>query len=70
MSIGNLVKLLLKTRVARYLEWKPVDGTFVYQVKEGGLFSKGGPRIEKVNSLYSSAFLSFIIRFPELVKKL
>lgn len=30
MSDGNLVKILLKTRVSRYLEWKSIDGTFVY----------------------------------------
>jgi Rab GDP dissociation inhibitor len=45
---GKLVKVLLKTKVARYLEWKAVDGTFVYQMKEGGIFSKGGPKIAKV----------------------
>jgi len=27
--LGNLVKILLKTRVARYLEWKAIDGTYV-----------------------------------------
>jgi len=48
MANGNLVKILLKTRVARYLDWKAVDGTFVYQIKEGGMFSTGGPRIAKV----------------------
>ena len=31
MANGNLVKLLLKTNVSQYLEWKAVDGTFVYQ---------------------------------------
>lgn len=31
MANGNLVKLLLKTNVSQYLEWKCVDGTFVYQ---------------------------------------
>jgi len=50
MSNGKLVKILLKTRVARYLEWKSIDGTYVYQMKEGGMFSKGGPKIEKVPS--------------------
>ena len=53
MSNGKLVKMLLKTRVSKYLEWKcnnkylykwkAIDGTYVYQVKEGGVFSKGGP---------------------------
>jgi Rab GDP dissociation inhibitor len=48
MSNGKLVKLLLKTRVSRYLEWKSIDGTYVYQMKESGLFSSGGAKISKV----------------------
>jgi len=45
---GKLVKILLKTRVSKYLEWKPIDGTYVLQNKEGGFFSKGGLKIFKV----------------------
>lgn len=30
MANGILVKMLLKTRVSRYLEWKCIDGTYVY----------------------------------------
>lgn len=30
MSNGKLVKILLKTRVAKYLEWKSIDSTYVY----------------------------------------
>lgn len=30
MSNGKLVKILLKTRVSKYLEWKSIDGTYVY----------------------------------------
>lgn len=48
MSNGKLVKLLLKTGVSKYLEWKSIDGTYVYQMKEGGLFSSGGAKIFKV----------------------
>ena len=43
-----MVKILLKTRVAKYLEWKCVDATYVYQVQKGGFFSKGGATIQKV----------------------
>jgi len=39
MASGNLVKILLKTRVSRYLEWKSCDGTYVYQFQEAGFFS-------------------------------
>jgi Rab GDP dissociation inhibitor len=52
---GKLVKILLKTRVSKYLEWKrnhlsysAIDGTYVLQNKEGGFFSKGGHKIYKV----------------------
>jgi len=49
MASGNLVRILLKTRVSRYLEWKSVDGTYVYQYQEAGLFS-GAQYIHKVPS--------------------
>ena len=48
MANGSLVKLLLKTNVSQYLEWKAVDGTFVYQFDKGGMFSKAKGAIHKV----------------------
>jgi len=39
MASGNLVKILLKTKVSRYLEWKSCDGSYVYQFQEAGFFS-------------------------------
>ena len=39
MASGKLVKILLKTKVSRYLEWRSVDGSYVYQYQEGGMFS-------------------------------
>ena len=48
MANGSLVKLLLKTNVSQYLEWKAVDGTYVYQFDKGGLFSKAKGVIYKV----------------------
>jgi|EP00927_Polykrikos_kofoidii_P086033 Rab GDP dissociation inhibitor len=39
MASGTLVKILLKTRVSRYLEWKSCDRSYVYQPTSGGLFS-------------------------------
>jgi Rab GDP dissociation inhibitor len=50
MANGTLVKLLLNTNVAQYLEWKCIDGTFVYQWDKGGLFSKAHGVIHKVPS--------------------
>lgn len=64
MANGQLVKILLKTKVAKYLEWKSIDGTFVYQMKEGGMFSKGGPKIEKVLVCMSVCMYARCRRLP------
>lgn len=39
MGSGNLVKILLKTRVSKYLEWKACDRSYVYLPTDGGMFS-------------------------------
>jgi Rab GDP dissociation inhibitor len=65
MANGQLVKILLKTRVAKYLEWKAVDGTYVLQNKEGGLFSKGGHHIFKVPGNDSEALKSDLMGLLE-----
>jgi Rab GDP dissociation inhibitor len=39
MANGVLVKMLLHTKVTRYLEWKCVDGSYVYQLQKSGMFS-------------------------------
>mmetsp|Transcript_69744 Transcript_69744/g.130230 ORF Transcript_69744/g.130230 Transcript_69744/m.130230 type:complete len:456 (+) Transcript_69744:62-1429(+) len=39
MASGDLVKILLKTRVSRYLEWKSCEGSYVYQYQEKGMFT-------------------------------
>jgi Rab GDP dissociation inhibitor len=65
MANGKLVKVLLKTRVSRYLEWKAVDGTYVYQMKEGGLFSKGGAKICKVPGSDTEALQSDLMGLLE-----
>lgn len=38
MGSGTLVKILLKTKVSRYLEWKACDRSYVYDPQEGGFF--------------------------------
>lgn len=38
MASGSLVKILLKTKVSRYLEWKSCDRSYVYQPQEAGFF--------------------------------
>ena len=57
MANGNLVKLLLKTNVSQYLEWKAVDGTFVYQW-EKPLIGKAKGVIHKVPSTPGEALKS------------
>lgn len=49
MANGDIVKILLKTKVTRYLEWKSIEGTFVYQFQPAGIF-QGAKYIHKVPS--------------------
>jgi Rab GDP dissociation inhibitor len=58
MANGSLVKLLLKTNVSQYLEWKAVDGTFVYQFDKGGMLSKPKGVIHKVPATTAEALKS------------
>jgi len=48
--VGNLVKILLYTKVSKYLEWKCVDGSYVYQFRKGGIFSSDKAAIYKVTT--------------------
>jgi Rab GDP dissociation inhibitor len=57
MANGDIVKILLKTKVTRYLEWKSVDGTFVYQYQPAGIF-QGAKYIHKVPSTDMEALKS------------
>ena len=65
MANGSLVKLLLKTNVSQYLEWKAVDGTFVYQFDKGGVFSKAKGAIHKVPSTTAEAVKSDLMGLLE-----
>jgi len=65
MANGSLVKLLLKTNVSQYLEWKAVDGTFVYQFDKGGIFSKAKGAIHKVPATASEALKSDLMGMIE-----
>ena len=68
MANGSLVKLLLKTNVFQYLEWKAVDGTFVYQFDKGGIFSKTKGAIHKVPATASKALNTDLIGLMEKVR--
>ena len=50
--------MLLHTKVTRYLEWKCVDGSYVFQNQKGGLFSSAKSVIHKVPSNDSEALKS------------
>jgi len=65
MANGSLVKLLLKTNVSQYLEWKAVDGTFVYQFDKGGMFSKAKGVIHKVPATAGEAMKSSLMGLLE-----
>lgn len=58
MAGGLLVKMLLHTKVTRYLEWKCVDGTYVMQHQESGMFSKAKNTVSKVPANDSEALKS------------
>lgn len=64
MANGNLVKLLLKTNVSQYLEWKCVDGTFVYQWSKP-MFGKAKGVIHKVPSNAQEALSSDLMGLLE-----
>ena len=57
--------MLIKTGVSAYLEWLPVDGTYVYQFKKGGFFSKAGGMIAKVPSNDKEALTSKLLGLNE-----
>jgi Rab GDP dissociation inhibitor len=48
MANGLLVKMLLHTKVTRYLEWKCCDASYVMQFKKGGWMSSDATVIHKV----------------------
>ena len=65
MADGKLVRMLIKTGVSAYLEWLPVDGTFVYQYSEGGFFSSKGGKIYKIPSNDKEALKSGLLGWNE-----
>uniref|UniRef100_A0A7S2IKN9 Rab GDP dissociation inhibitor n=1 Tax=Zooxanthella nutricula TaxID=1333877 RepID=A0A7S2IKN9_9DINO len=64
MASGDLVKILLKTRVSRYLEWKSCEASYVYQYQEAGLFS-GEKHIHKVPSTAGEGMKSSLMGMLE-----
>lgn len=65
MSDGDLVKLIFKSQVHNYLEWKSIDGTYVYQWSKGGIFSSAKGAIHKVPSNDKEAISSDLMGLLE-----
>jgi Rab GDP dissociation inhibitor len=65
MAYGKLVKMIIKTKVSEYLNWKCVEGIYVYQYSKGGFFSKEGGYIEKVPGNDKEALTSNLMSLLE-----
>jgi len=65
MADGKLVRILLKTGVSAYLDWRCIDGTFVYQYKKGGFFSKEGGKIARVPATEGEVLKSSLMGWNE-----
>lgn len=61
MANGLLVKMLLHTKVTRYLEWKTIDTSYVMQHTAGGMFSSASNKIHKVPTNESEAIKSSLM---------
>ena len=61
MANGLLVKMLLHTKVTRYLEWKTIDGSYVMQHSEAGYFSNASNDIHKVPATDQEAVASSLM---------
>ena len=65
MANGVLVKMLLHTKVTKYLEWKCVDASYVIQHQKGGLMSKEKMALCKVPANEMEAFKSSLMSLFE-----
>lgn len=61
MANGLLVKMLLHTKVTRYLEWKTIDCSYVMQHSAGGIFAAASDKIHKVPTNESEAIKSSLM---------
>lgn len=65
MANGKLVKMLLHTKVTKYLEWKCVDASYVAQYQKGGMLKKEKMVIAKVPATDSEALHSKLLSLFE-----
>jgi Rab GDP dissociation inhibitor len=61
MANGKLVKMLLHTKVTKYLEWKCVDASYVAQHQKAGMMSKEKMKIAKIPANDSEALKSSLL---------
>lgn len=65
MANGVLVKMLLHTKVTKYLEWKCVDASYVVQHQKAGLMSKEKMALCKVPATEMEAIKSSLLSLFE-----
>ena len=61
MADGKLVKMLLHTKVTKYLEWKCVDASYVVQNQKGGWLSSAKVAVCKVPANDKEALASSLL---------
>jgi len=61
MANGKLVKMLLHTKVTKYLEWKCVDASYVAQFQKGGLIKGAKMAVCKVPANDTEALKSSLM---------
>ena len=61
MANGKLVKMLLHTKVTKYLEWKCVDASYVAQYQKGGLLKSAKLAVHKIPANDMEALKSGLI---------
>lgn len=65
MANGKLVKMLLHTKVTKYLEWKCLDASYVVQYQKGGMLKKEKMLVCKVPSNDMEALKSSLMSLFE-----
>jgi len=61
MANGKLVKMLLHTKVTKYLEWKCVDASYVTQHQKASTFKKDKMIVAKIPSNDGEAIKSSLL---------
>ena len=54
LANGSLVKIILKSDVGPFMDWKGIDGEFIYHFSKGGFFSKAKGGIYQVSKDFTT----------------